>query len=30
MYAGLALTVVAMIVAYVDHATANVLAGNTA
>jgi hypothetical protein len=28
MYAGLALTVVAMIVAYVDHATANVLAGH--
>ena len=28
MYAGLGLTVVAVIVAYVDHATANVLAGH--
>ena len=28
MYAGLGLTVVAMIVAYVDHATANMLAGH--
>jgi hypothetical protein len=28
MYAGLGLTVVAVIVAYVDHATANLLAGH--
>ena len=28
MYAGLGLTVVAMLIAYVDHATANVLAGH--